>query len=370
MMLSSPMPAFFLAGNVYRGTSAYRADTGALIRRYLPNLGDAAVYQPQLVNGVLYMAVRSAAFHDNMVMYAVSASGGTVLWKWDTCGESVNMSAPLILGNTVYFVCQTAALHYDLVALQANTGKRIWLDTFSGEVEFNLCASQQLLYVQMGNQLMAEDTATGHQVWQQSFGSFGYYISSAALGRGILYVVYQQTFFALRASNGEHLWEYDFIDGYNGLDALVDQNTVYLFARQFSRPTTIYALNATSGVLRWQKSLSKSNYGTPAIDQGNLYLVVNVFPVPQKDYSSPLKRTLIAMRGSDGYVFWQRDIPWNSGKLNYAMIEPPMVSAGGGRVYLVDWQPSSDFSNLQATLGAFSEGNGALLWTRGNFAQN
>ena len=369
-MLSSPMPAFFLNGNVYRGTSAYRADTGTLMQRYLPNLGDAAVYQPQLVNGILYMAVRSAAFHDNMAMYAVRASDGSVLWKWDTCGESVNMSSPIIIDDTVYFVCETAPLNYDLYALHANTGKRLWLDTFSGEVEFDLCASQKLLYVQMRNQLVAEDTATGHQVWQQSFGTSSYYIGSVAVDRGILYVVYQQTFFALRASNGEHLWEYDFIDGYNSLEAFTGQNTVYLFARQLSKPTAIYALNATSGALLWQKALSESNYGTPVIDQGNLYLVVNVFPVPQTDYASPLKRTLIAIRGSDGDILWRRDVPWNSGRLNYAMIEPPMVSAGGGRVYLVDWQPSFNFSNLRATLGAFSENNGALLWTRGNFAQS
>jgi hypothetical protein len=46
------------------------------------------------------------------------------------------------------------------------------------------------------------------------------------------------------------------------------------------------------------------------------------------------------------------------------MMEPPEVSAGGGRVYLVDWQQSADPQNLKATMGAFSESNGALLWTR------
>lgn len=370
MILSNPMPAFFLAGEVFRNATAYRADTGAPIQQYLKSLGNVSIYQPQFARGVLYMAVRLLSFHDDMAMYAVRASDGTILWKWDTCGDRVNMQAPLILGNAVYFVCQTSPLHYDLLALHADTGKLIWRDSFSGEIDLNLCAYRQTLYVQLGNQIIAEDAANGQQIWQQSFGFSDYPVSWMGLNQGILYIVRHQTFFALHASNGEHLWEYDFDGDYGGLEAIAAPNTLYLFARQFSGPTTIYALNGESGALRWQKRLSDSDYGTPVADQGNLYLVVNVFPQPRTNYASPIKRTLLAIRGSDGQTFWQQDIPWNKGQLNYATIEPPMVSVGGGRVYLVDWQPSSNFSDLRATLGAFSENNGALLWTRGNFAQN
>jgi outer membrane protein assembly factor BamB len=103
------------------------------------------------------------------------------------------------------------------------------------------------------------------------------------------------------------------------------------------------------------------------VDQGNLYLVVNVFVTPRRTYSyaAPLKRTLLAIQGNDGRMLWRQDIPWNKGKLSYALIEAPAVSAGAGRVYLVDWTRAAyNPSNEPATLGAFSESNGALLWTR------
>lgn len=364
MILSNPMPAFFLAGEVFRNATAYRADTGAPIQQYLKSLGNVSIYQPQFARGVLYMAVRLLSFHDDMAMYAVRASDGTILWKWDTCGDRVNMQAPLILGNAVYFVCQTSPLHYDLLALHADTGKLIWRDSFSGEIDLNLCAYRQTLYVQLGNQIIAEDAANGQQIWQQSFGFSDYPVSWMGLNQGILYIVRHQTFFALHASNGEHLWEYDFDGDYGGLEAIAAPNTMYLFARQFSGPTTIYALNGESGALRWQKRLSDSDYGTPVADQGNLYLVVNVFPQPRTNYASPIKRTLLAIRGSDGQTFWQQDIPWNKGQLNYAMIEPPMVSVGAGQLYLVDWLPSTDFEHMPAILGAFSENTGKLTWSR------
>src|SRR6202043_127861 len=105
---------------------------------------------------------------------------------------------------------------------------------------------------------------------------------------------------------------------------------------------TIYTLDGVTGALRWQKQLNSAAYGFPVVDQGNLYMVENVFATPQQLYASPLKRVLLAIQGSNGHTLWQQDIPWNKGKLNYAMIDPLKVSAGDGRIYLVDWQPSAD----------------------------
>jgi outer membrane protein assembly factor BamB len=144
----------------------------------------------------------------------------------------------------------------------------------------------------------------------------------------------------------------------------VAQNVVYLIANGQSGATSIYTLDGTTGAVRWQKQLNSTSYGFPVVDNGNLYLVEDVFATPQQRYAAPFKRTLLAIQGSNGRTLWQQDIPWNKGKLYYAMIDPPEVSAGGGRVYLVDWQQSTNPQNLKATMGAFSESNGALLWTR------
>ena len=82
-ILSSPTPPFFLGGNVYRNSQVYSADTGEPVRQYLQALGNVQIYRPRLVDGILYMAVRTGISQGagKMVMYALRASDGTVLWK-------------------------------------------------------------------------------------------------------------------------------------------------------------------------------------------------------------------------------------------------------------------------------------------------
>jgi outer membrane protein assembly factor BamB len=365
-IMSNPMPPFFIDGNVYRDSHVYRGDTGVPVRQYLKDLGDVQIYQPRLVDGILYMAVRTAASQGagKMVMYALGASGGTVLWKWDTCGESDNMSPPTIINRTVYFTCEAAPALYRLYALQARTGTLLWVDTLSGEVSLDLPGDQHAVYVWLGNQLLAESADAGKLLWKRSLGDSGDYINQTELDNGILYITKQKTFYALQARDGVPLWEYQFVGDYSYLQTVVAENLVYLFANRQSAPTSIYALDGSTGVLRWRKQLDSGVYGLPLVDHGNLYLVEDVFATPQQLYPSPFQRRLLAMQGSNGRTLWQQDIPWNKGKLNYAMIAPPQVSAGGGRIYLVDWQPSADIQDLKATMGAFSESNGALLWTR------
>lgn len=366
MVLATPTPPFFIGNNVYRDSYVYRADNGVPVQQYLKELGNVEIHNPRLVDDTLYMAVRTADSQGpgKMVMYALHASDGTVLWKWEDCGESVNMSAPTVINQAVYFICEAAPGLYKLYALQARTGTLLWLDTLSGEVSLDLFGDQQALYIQLDNQLLAEKADTGGLLWQQSFGGGRDFIDRAELGEGILYITQGKTFFALRASDGVRMWEYQFVGDYYDLEPVVAQKVVYLFARQQSGPTNIYALDGAVGILRWQKQLDEGSYSHPVVDHGNLYLVINVFATPHQNYAPPLKRTLLAIQGNDGRTLWQQDIPWNKGKLDYAMIVPPAVSAGGGRVYLVDWQQSASTQNLNATMGAFSESNGALLWTR------
>jgi outer membrane protein assembly factor BamB len=365
MILSAPTPAFFLDGRLYRNSSAYSADSGALMQHYLQNLGNVTIYHPQMANGVLYMAVRQANFQESMGLYAVRASDGVVLWQWSDCGESVNMSAPVILNQTVYLICQVAPLEYKLCAFQARTGTPLWSDSLSGDVGFDLLASQQVLYIYKDNQLLTMSATTGRQIWQKSLGTSDNTINQILLNQDMLYVVQQKTFTVLRASDGKLLWQYNFIGDYGYLSAVNDQQTVYLFASQVSGPTTLYALNGVTGSLRWQKSLGNNDNASSIVDQGNLYLLMNVFSTPQPAYPEQFSRKLLALRGSDGSTLWQQEIPWNKGKLNYAMIEEPALTAGAGRLYVVDWQRSlSSPTNLPLVLGAFSEDNGAVLWTK------
>jgi outer membrane protein assembly factor BamB len=306
------------------------------------------------------------------VMYALRASDGTILWKWNTCGESVGMTPPTVANGAVYFACYAAPSLYRLYALQAKTGTLLWRDTLSGPVVNTVLVNQQMLYIQQDNQLLVERADTGVLLWQQRFGESGYPIETV-LGDGILYIRQGNTFFAEKASDGARMWEYRFIGGYISPEPIVDHNMVYLIASPQGRPYSIYALDGTTGTLYWQKPLD-IGLSSWVVDHGNLYVSGTVFAASGQGYGylPPLKRELLAIQGSDGRTLWQRDIPWNKGKgaLAYAMMEPPVVSAGGGRVYLVDWvdwhqqQSFPMLQNPKVIMGAFSESNGALLWTR------
>lgn len=371
MILSAPTPPFFLDGSLYRDTQVYRANTGVLVQQYLPTLGKVMVYDPKLVDGMLFMAVRVGIDQGagKMVMYALRTSDGTVLWKWDNCGESDNMTAPLIIGDSLYFACESAPGNYRLYGLQASTGKLLWSDDLPGEVGDALVGDQQALYIQAGNQILAESTATGRLLWQKSFGD-DTSIYQVALNRDIVYVSDAQIFSALRTSDGSQLWAYKFIGDYTYIQAIVTQTMTYLFANEPSRLPSIYALDSATGILRWQKQLPSQDY-SPVVDQGNLYLISNVFVPINAYYSSPIKRMLLAIQGRDGRTLWQQDIAWNKNKLNVSLEALPELTAGDGRIYLIDWTQSvSDFTKMSATMAAFAESNGMLLWTRGGFGQH
>ncbi|MGB8347527.1 MAG: PQQ-binding-like beta-propeller repeat protein [Ktedonobacteraceae bacterium] len=365
MVLANPTPPFFIDGNVYRDSDAYRAATGAFVQQYLKELGNVTIYNPKLVDGTLYMAVRAGdRGPGKMEMYALRVSDGTVLWEWDDCGESVNMTPPIVINRAVYFICENAPGSYRLYALQASTGTLLWHDILPGEANLGLLADQQALYVQTDNQILAERLDTGVLLWKRSFGQQNDYLDRAALGNGILYIVQGETFYALQASTGTFMWEYYFVGDHYIPDPVVAQNSVYLFVTRQSGITSIYALDGATGVMSWQKQLGNIDYSFPVVDQGNLYMAIDVFANSQQLYPSHFTRVLLAIQGSDGRTLWLQDIPWNKSGLGYSMIVPPMVSIGDGRIYLVDWQPSSSPNNLKATMGAFSESNGALLWTK------
>lgn len=363
MILSGPEPALFIDGNLYRDNDVYSAGTGEPVQQYLKDLGSVTMYNPQLVDGTLYAAVRVGVGAGTMVMYALHASDGAVLWHWDDCGQSANMTSPAIIDHAVYFMCESAPGFWRLYALRASDGSLLWRDDLPGDVNLGLLADQHALYVQSDNQMLAESLATGKLLWKRSFGQQTNTLDRAALGNGILFISQGKTFYAVEASTGMLIWEYHFIGDYGIPDPFVaPDGNVYLFVQ--NRSLVLYALDGATGAMRWQKQLGNIDYGSPVIEHGNLYMAIDVFVKPLRIYSIHFTRMLLAIQGSDGRTLWQRDIPWNKGKLGYSTVVTPDVSVGDGRVYLVDWQPSSNPNNLKATMGAFSESNGSLLWTQ------
>lgn len=362
----SPDPAYYLNGYLYQDTSVYDATTGTPATTYQPHLGNLPAFNPQLVNGIVYMLGRVSSNQDigKATLFALRLADGSVLWQWNDCGESDNMDGPVFIGGSVYLDCEVAPANWRLVSLQASTGALLWSEPVPGEPGYPLVGDQQGVYLSVQDQMLAWNPTTGQLLWQRSFADQGYWIDSSALGQGIIYVSDRDTFTALSTSSGTTLWAYQFRGDYTGIKAVLAPQTVYLFAYEQSRPPTVYAVNSLTGVQRWHRPLP-GFVEWPMVDQGTLYLIYNVFSTPQASFAAPDARRLLALSGSDGHTLWQTEVPWNSHHLAYAEVELPFLTFGAGNIYLVDWRDATSYYPPQQTavMGAFSERTGALLWS-------
>jgi outer membrane protein assembly factor BamB len=339
-------------------------DTGTPATVYQPHLGNLPAFNPQLMNGMVYMQGRvPSSLAGKATLFALRPTDGSVLWLWNDCGQSVNMDGPVFIGSAVYLDCEVAPLNWRLVSLQASTGVLLWSEQVPGEPGYPLVGDQQGVYLPVQDQLLAWNPTTGRLRWQRSFADQEDWIDSISLGGGLVYVSVGDTFTALSTSSGTTRWAYQFHGDYTGLMAALAPQTVYLFAYEQSRPPTLYAVNSLTGAQRWHRQVPE-DVEWPTLDQGNLYLIYNVFSTPQASLAGPDARELLALNGSDGQTLWQTEISWNSHRLSYAEIELPFLTVGAGSIYLVDWADATSYYPGQETfvMGAFSERSGALLW--------
>lgn len=363
---SPPDAAYYLNGYLYQDTSVYNANTGTPATQYQPHLGNQPAYNPQLVNGIVYMQGRVPSDRPigKATLFALQPADGSVLWQWNDCGESDNMEGPVFIGSLVYLICEVAPTNWRLVSLQASTGSLIWSEQLPGEPGYPLAGDHQGVYLPVQDQVLAWSPTTGQLLWQRSFGDQGYWIDSISLGQGVVYVNERATFTALATSSGKTLWTYQFRGDYAFLRVALAPQTVYLFAYEQSGPAAVYAVNGLTGVQRWHRQVP-GGADWPTVDQGNLYLVYDVFDKSQPIYTGLVARRLLALSGSDGHTLWETEIPWNSRHLSYAEVELPLLTFGDGRIYLVDWRNTASYDPQQETfeMGAFSERNGTLLWS-------
>ena len=114
---------------------------------------------PVLKDGVLYTADLSGT------VYAMQASDGAVLWKYQPVAGAKNAisSPPLILADKLYFVSENGNLY----AIDLATGNPSWNKTFTAKLYVSpFAAGDKLLIAQLGaeNLVVALDL-NGNQIW-------------------------------------------------------------------------------------------------------------------------------------------------------------------------------------------------------------
>ncbi|MEJ2007685.1 MAG: PQQ-binding-like beta-propeller repeat protein [Acidobacteriota bacterium] len=274
-----------------------------------------------VVKGIAYVG------SDNGYTYALNAVTGKLIWAH--YGWNMTMSNPLVVDGRVYVSTGSAYFNYantmlylegkrptrgpglnSMYALDARTGKEIWVYHFPGEAMPTAAYEDGFLYIGTGDgHVYKLNAATGKPAWISDIASFVSMSSPVLDGR------------------------YLFVGG--------------------THPNFFYALNKKTGKVAWKVTLPKlvaTGMGdcTPAYAGG---IVVQEATVQTGDPQKPVANVLMALDASTGKIVWQHR--FEKGPVPPAMkTATPMIA--GGKVF--------EGSPVTGNYYAFDLKSGRELW--------
>ncbi len=288
-----------------------------------------------VVKGITYVG------SDNGYTYALNAVTGKLIWAH--YGWNMTMSNPLVADGRVYVSTGSAYFNYantmlyvegkrptrgpglnSMYALDARTGKEIWVYHFPGEAMPTAAYEDGFLYIGTGDgHVYKLNAATGKPDWISDIVSF------VSMSSPVL--------------NGEYL----FVGG--------------------THPNFFYALDKKTGKVAWKVTLPKlvaTGMGdcTPAYADG---IVVQEATVETGDPRKPVANVLLALDAATGKIAWQHR--FDKGPVPPAMkTATPMIADGKvfggspvtGNYYAFDLKSGRELWKVH--LGAQIRAGGAL----------
>jgi outer membrane protein assembly factor BamB len=188
-------------------------------------------------------------------------------------------------------------------ALDASTGAVRWQQQISAAQDATPAVANGVFYVGTGGRVVALDASTGAVRWHsQPTSSTAYFaFSTPVVANGMVYADSEgdQSIYALDASTGVVRWRFTApfpTAGEFPAAPAVERGVVYaVFVHNgaFENPTSsIYALDASTGAVRWSVHDRMNAYSAPAVADGVLYLSV-------------LGRAVMAIDARTGAVRWR-----------------------------------------------------------------
>ena len=249
------------------------------------------------VNGIIYVG------SDNGYTYALNAINGKLIWAH--YGWNMTMSNPLVVDGRVFVSTGNAYFNYantmlyikgkrptrgpglnSMYALDAKTGKELWVSHFPGEAMPTAVYEQGYLYIGTGDgHLYKLDAVSGKSVASTDLVSFISMSSPVSAGDNV------------------------FLGGTN--------------------PNNFYAVNKNTGKIAWKMTIPKlvaTGIGdcTPAYGEG---LVIQEATVETGDKAKPVANVLLALDAGTGKIVWQKQ--FESGPVPPAMkTATPMIVDG------------------------------------------
>ncbi len=288
-----------------------------------------------VVGGIAYVG------SDSGYTYALNAVTGRLIWAH--YGWNMNMSNPLVVNGRVYVSTGNAYFNY------ANT----------------------MLYVRGQrptrgpglNSLYALDARTGRQIWVYHFP--GEAMPTAAYENGFLYIgTGDGHVYKLNAETGKPAWISDIVSFVSMSSPVLNDKFVFVGG---TAPNFFYALDKNTGRIAWKMTLPRlvaTGMGdcTPAYADG---LVIQQATVETDDPQKPVANVLLALNSDTGAIVWRHQFA--AGPTPPAMkTATPMIAEGKvfegspvtGEYYALDLKTGAELWNLR--LGAQIRAGAAL----------
>ncbi len=220
---------------------------------------------PVVVDGTVYVGSADGS------LYAVHAENGTKAWEYPT-GDAVEFSSPTYGDDTVFVGTTDGTVH----AVWADNGTARWTNgTPADAVRTTPAYDDGTVYVTgEDHALHAYDVASGNEVWNYSTG--GAIRSSPAYADGTLYFGNDAGRVHGVWENGTQRWVWTnatLTGPVRGSPAVANGTVFVGDDDDGSNGGNVYALNASSGDLRWDLDLSAANVrSSPAVVEGRLYV--------------------------------------------------------------------------------------------------
>lgn len=289
---------------------ALNAVTGKLIWKY-SGTESFAYSSPTYKDGVIYVGGIDS------YVYAFKALTGEIIWKYYTGPTGIESDA-VIFGNTVYVGCNDDHLY----AINADDGSLKWKFLTGANVSSSPSVYNNLVcFGSSDGNMYALDTSSGQQVWKfQTGGMINQ--SGACLYNGNLYFGSRdQYFYSIKAQDGTLNWAYPTEVSLEQASPTVVNGTVFMAGwysvGNWSAKGSVFAIDAASGVLKWEALPNTGFSSSPYVANEILYIGADDL-------------YFYALNSANGETIWRKQILNNSAS---ATVSQGTVYIGGGGTY-------------------------------------
>lgn len=332
----TPQPGTVYIGSSNKNFYALNAITGQLKWKF--NSGSIFSFQgPCYADGKIY-----AGSYDNY-LYCMDTLSGNIIWRF-YLGNFGSGSDPVYDNGTIYFGSND---HY-LYALDANTGIMKWRFAAGNNVEGSPVVNNGIVYFGCDNyNIYAVNANTGQLLWTYATGGMTVE-SGPAIANGLLYLGARDgNLYAINISNGTLAWRYSTNNiSLEMSSPTVVNNIVYIGSYHdlltgTSVKGSLYAINATTGQLIWERFAGSAFNSSPVIANGKLFVTTE-------------SGEILAVDPATGNLFWSKTIYSNGA--SPAVMNGIVYVGSTDNIYALDAMSGVEKWKFPISNGAFSSG--------------